>query len=251
MASIDRLGWTAGLSVAPYGHRLGIRTNDPEVLARVRRECLPADWRVKTRGRPEVDFLYSLRVGPPARSKVAKNYHLVYASTRRIARTLDLDEALAALRDRVIDDLIWFASEMVVLDAGLAERDGRALLLPGNPEGFHEALDRPVRRGPVLLDAEARVTLLAPPRAEARARGWRPGRPPLPVEAVVFPRQGARVREIAPADAAMRLFQSAPQASLRPKVVLERLGRVVEEAACLEAPEGGGPALLRKLARSG
>src|SRR5690606_16180670 len=164
-------------------------------------------------------------------------------SVQRIARTLDLDEALATLRDRLLGDLVWFASEMVVLEAGIAERDGRALLVPGPAEGFFEALDRPGLRGPRRLDAEARASLLAPPRAEARARGWKPGRPPLPVEAVVFPRQGARVREISPADAAMRLFQVAPQASLRPKVVLERLGRVVEEAACLEAPEGGSPAL--------
>lgn len=200
MASLDRLGWTAGLAIQPFGLRLGIRTNDAAMLERVRRECLPADWQVTTNGPPQVDFLYSLYVGPPTRTRSTKNFHLLYASANRIARTLDLDAAVRALRERLLEDLAWSCGNHVLLRGRLVE----GVLHLGH--------------GAVLLDPDGGVVPVAPPPAEAQ--DWRPA----PLERIAYPDDPPRT----PAQAALRLVPYAPQMRGRPTEVLQALARLAE-----------------------
>src|SRR6266704_6664999 len=75
MAALDRLRWTAGLSVLSYGLRVGIRVTDPSVLARVR-ERLPPGWR-PTRSR-RVQRLFSVVVGGEGARPGLRRLHLVY-----------------------------------------------------------------------------------------------------------------------------------------------------------------------------
>src|SRR5689334_20943476 len=92
MLKLDRLGWAAGVCLAAYGLRIGIRGNKPQGLARLQ-DGLPPGWK-PCRG-PQVERLYSLRVGGEARG--IRQLHLVYANAARVARTRDLDEALLLL----------------------------------------------------------------------------------------------------------------------------------------------------------
>ena len=39
MQKLDRLGWAAGICFVSYGLRIGIRSNEPEVLDRLIAEC--------------------------------------------------------------------------------------------------------------------------------------------------------------------------------------------------------------------
>ena len=87
MKKVDRLGWTAGLSVTAYGASVGVRTNDETVLARIP-PLLPPAWHPSES--PIVDTLFSLRVGPPTTRKGRRNYHLLYAGATRLARTFDM-----------------------------------------------------------------------------------------------------------------------------------------------------------------
>src|SRR5437868_5284678 len=57
MQKIDRLGWADGICFTSYGLRIGIRVNEPEVLARLP-DHLPPGW--KPASSPVVDRLYSL-----------------------------------------------------------------------------------------------------------------------------------------------------------------------------------------------
>lgn len=198
MASLDRLGWTAGLAFQPFGLRLGVRTNDVGMLERVRRECLPADWLVTTDGPPEVDFLYSLYIGPSTQEQRTRNYHLLYASAQRVARTLDLDEAVRALRERLLDDLAWFCGKHVFLRGRLVD----ATLHLGD--------------GAVLLDPEGRLVPIAPTRAEDPH--WQPSTARL--EGIAFP-DGDSPKT--PAEAALRLVPYAPQMRARAAEVLKAL----------------------------
>src|SRR5258708_22329158 len=88
MQKIHRLGWADGVSIHAYGRRIGVRTNDPAVLDRVR-ERLPPGW--EPGFSPLVDHLFSLRVGAGAGARV-KNFHLLYGGFSPHAPSLDLHE---------------------------------------------------------------------------------------------------------------------------------------------------------------
>ncbi|MCA1596586.1 MAG: hypothetical protein LC772_09215 [Chloroflexi bacterium] len=60
MQKLDRMGWSAGLVFRSYGLKIGIRTNDGELLEQICAELPPNIYPSKAR---YVDRLYSLRLG--------------------------------------------------------------------------------------------------------------------------------------------------------------------------------------------
>src|SRR4051794_37579604 len=94
MQKIDRLGWAAGISFDAYGLRIGVRTDKPEVLPELAKR-LPPGWQAADS--PLVQYLYSLKVGGPGPRPNVRNYTLVYEGLTRLARTLELGEALDGL----------------------------------------------------------------------------------------------------------------------------------------------------------
>src|SRR5947209_18214127 len=94
MQKIDRLGWAAGVSISSYGLKMGVRVNKPEVMDKVL-ERLPPGWEAQES--PFVDYLYSLKVGGDGPGGKVRSYHLLYFGLTRLARTMDLDVALAGL----------------------------------------------------------------------------------------------------------------------------------------------------------
>src|SRR5947209_19720135 len=98
MRNLDRLGWAAGIAFVSYGLRIGIRTDQPEVLEQVCR-LLPPRWRPSSS--PVVDYLYSLRVGGDGRSTTVRKYSLLYAGAKRLARSLDVEELFELLESEL------------------------------------------------------------------------------------------------------------------------------------------------------
>src|SRR3569623_625603 len=92
MEKLDRLGWAAGIVGSAWGVRLGVRATEPGLLEEVR-PFLPPVWR-PAEGET-VDYLFSVKGARsvPGRPGV-KQFHLAYSGPIRIARTLDLSEAL-------------------------------------------------------------------------------------------------------------------------------------------------------------
>jgi hypothetical protein len=91
MQKLDRLGWADGVSIHTYGRRVGVRTNDPSVLDRVR-GVLPPGW--EPCFSPLVDHLFSLHVGGTTPNSRRRDYHLLYGGFTQLARTTDLNEVL-------------------------------------------------------------------------------------------------------------------------------------------------------------
>lgn len=91
----DKLGWTCGFSIQLDDIVMGVRCNDENVLSKLKSllqtEGTPSEER-------EVGWLVSFRVGQDSSRKGTKNYHIVYQNWTRMARTLDLDEALLAFQ---------------------------------------------------------------------------------------------------------------------------------------------------------
>src|SRR5262245_9461677 len=126
MHKLDRLDWAVGMSVFAYGQRIGIRCNDRDVLPAIE-ERLPPGWEPGCS--PFVDRLYSVRVGNPSGS--GRTFHIIHAGLTRIARTVDLEEALDALESDLQTHIAQNAVNRVFLHAGVVGWRSQALLVAG------------------------------------------------------------------------------------------------------------------------
>src|SRR6266700_1389758 len=108
MAKLDRLGWADGLCFTSYGLRIGIRVNEPEVLARLP-DHLPPGW--KSARSPIVDRLY--------------------AGAARLARTKALEELFEPLESDLQMFVAEWARRRVFVHAGVVGWRGQAIVIPG------------------------------------------------------------------------------------------------------------------------
>src|SRR6266566_3241341 len=104
MQKLDRLGWADGICFTSYGLRIGIRVNEPEVLARLP-DHLPPGW--KPAASPIVDRLYSLRVGGPKGGGSIRRFSMLYAGPMQLARTTHAEGLFEPLES----DLQMFVAE--------------------------------------------------------------------------------------------------------------------------------------------
>src|SRR5579871_2793500 len=128
MDAIDRLGWADGISVHAYGRRIGVRTNQPAVLAVVR-DLLPPGW--EPCGSPLVDHLFSLRIGGASGRPGVRNFHLLYGGFTLLSRSFDLGVVMRALESHMHLYVGEYASNRVFVHAGVVGWRNRAIVLPG------------------------------------------------------------------------------------------------------------------------
>ncbi len=249
---LERIGWSAGIAFESYGARLGVRVNDPDVLDRVV-GLLPPGWRPATS--PVVEGLYSLKVAAPSADPNVRHYHLLYQGVGRIARTMDLEEALAVLESDLHTQVAARAKDRLFVHAGVVGWRGRAIVLPGRSFSGKTSLTAAlVRAGAdyysdeyAVFDDAGRVHPYPRPlslrredgtpsgRCTAADLGGRTGGPALPVGLIVAARHGAgarfRPRPISPGQALMELLDNTVVARERPRQSLETLSRVAATAA--------------------
>src|SRR5438445_462151 len=128
MQKLDRLGWADGICFSSYGLRIGIRVNEPEVLARLP-DHLPPGWKPATS--PIVDRLYSLRAATTGRSTATRNFNLLYAGPARLARTKELEELFEPLESDLQMFVAEWARRRVFVHAGVVGWRGQAIVIPG------------------------------------------------------------------------------------------------------------------------
>ena len=172
MDKIDRLGWAAGICFEAYGLRVGVRVNKPEALEQVQ-ALLPPGWRPVPP--PFVDYLYSLRVGGVSADGKVRNFHLLYSGLARLSRTMDLQECLGTLEQRLHHFIAEYAKERVFVHAGVVGWQGKAILVPGRSlSGKSRLVAALLKMGATyysdeyaILDADGRVEPFP------RALSWR------------------------------------------------------------------------------
>lgn len=256
MAKVDRLGWADGFAFSSYGARIGIRVNAPEAHARLR-SLLPPRSRLS--GDEIVDEIYSVRLARPATGSRIRQYNLVYRGATRIARSLELDEALEALQSCLHLSVAECARGRLFVHAGVVGWHGRAILLPGRSmAGKTSLVHALVQAGAdyysdeyAAIDSLGRVHAYPKPlslripesdRKELRSAdelGGRTGKGPLPVGliAVTQYREEARwrPRPLTPGQALMALLDNTVLAISQPQVTLKTLGRVAPKAVAIKS----------------
>ena len=259
MEKLDLLGWEACISFRAYGLRIGIRANNAGVLEQVEGR-LPFGW--KPAKSPIVDNLYSI-VGPRTASKPnVKRFNLLYKGAVRLARTMDLDEALSELEIDIHSYIATATRQRMFLHAGVVGWGGQAVVIPGkNFSGKTSLVTAFLRAGATyysdefaVLDSRGRVHpypwalhireegLAQPRRTPVEMLGGQAGTRPLPIGMVVLSeyRQGAkwRPRPLTRGQAALAILGSVISTSHRPEEMLPMLSHMVAEATVLKGERG-------------
>jgi hypothetical protein len=222
MQKLDRLGWAAGFSVAPYGRALGIRTNDPAVLPSLRALML-SDWKLAEEH--ETDSLFSLWVGHSSR-RGDHPYHLLYTNSQRLVRTHDLEETIRVLDQHLHVTIGQLAPDYLFIHAGVVGWKGKALLLPGHSRAGKSTLVAAlVQAGATYYSDDFCVlgpdglihpypkdlTLREQQPIAAADLGWNVGLPALRPGLVAFlqwdPTRNSRLQKVEPSSVVMRLLQ--------------------------------------------
>lgn len=258
MRKIDRLGWAAGLCFDAYGVRVGIRVNKPEFLEGIR-SVLPPGGRETPR--VLVDRLYSLLMGSNGTQTRVRRFHLVYAGVGRLARTMDLEEALGTLESDLQLYVASAARDRVFVHAGAVGWRGRAIVLPGRScSGKTSLVAALVRAGATyysdeyaVLDVRGRVHPYPKPLSIREGPDARPrkcpaealgvvGVKPLPVGLVVVsrfePHARWRPRLLSPGEAILELLANTVSARVRPRRALATLDQVVRQAPAVKGKRG-------------
>lgn len=201
-------------------------------------------------------MLLSLQVGGRGARPGTRHFHLAYVNSTQVARTHDLEEAVAALAGRLHDAVAVAEKGLFFVRGAAVAVDGRAIVLPGPETPARGALLQALAALPGLqrlsgtfavLDLRGRVRpYLAPLLVPV-------GRVPLepvdlgagfPLARVVSLDQGP-LRPWSPAQAAVALFEHRLTPLRDPRPWIDVVPDAVGKAETLA---GGAEAFLESLA---
>ena len=253
-----------------YGVRIGVRTNDPEILPDLVSR-LPHRAKL-VRGR-WVDHLFSVKVAqaPPKRKKAGtrrrvRQFNILYADAAMHSRKLELPPVLSAFATETQLRVAENSPRGIFLHCGAVGWKGRALLLPGSSHaGKSTLVHELVRQGAkyfsdeyAILDDSGRVLPYARPLA-LRPEGAREvvtperklsveipegstARRRLPVGLVAALRyeEGAvwAARRQGPGQGFLNMMESAVPARSRPAETMSALRSVCENAVFIKGKRG-------------
>ncbi len=263
MEKIDRLGWTGGLIFLSHGLRIGLRTNQPEVLDRFL-DYLPPGWKYSRSQSPIVQVLYSLKVGGEGRRPNTRLFTLLYYYSQRIVRSMQLDDVFDKFETSMRFCIATRAPRRVFLHAGVVGWRGQAIVIPGRSLSGKTALVAElVKQGATyysdefaVLDTHGHVHPFATPlgmrdendetlpqqRRPVESLGGRAGVTSLPVGLIVAseykPGGRWRPRQLSAGTGALTLFNNAVSSWEKPEAVMSTLRKVVLNAPVLKGARG-------------
>jgi hypothetical protein len=259
MQKVDRLGWAVGFSIKSYGVRIGIRSNDPACLKRVRKH-LPHGWELSSS--PFVERLYSVLVGLQGTRGNVRRFNLLYGDHIRLVRSLDLNQVFETFES----DLRLFVAELargrVFVHAGVVGWKGKAIVVPGRSfSGKTNLVAELVRAGATyysdeyaVFDSRGRVHPFPKPleireagevrqsKITVETLGGQTGTRPLPVGLVVMTqfKEGARwrPRKLSAGKGVLELLSNTVSARREPEKALVALQHVVATAQIVKGARG-------------
>ncbi|HJU56163.1 MAG TPA: hypothetical protein VJ715_16390 [Pyrinomonadaceae bacterium] len=271
MKKIDRLGWAAGISFISHGVRVGVRVNRPDALALVE-DYLPPGW--KPSASHVVERLYSLILGQGDEAeRGSRRFSLFYRDLVRLARTKNLEEALALFESDLHLHVATEARRRIFVHAGVVGWKGRALVIPGRSRsGKTTLVAELVKAGAVyysdeyaVLDERGRVHPYPRPlqirtagtgeqrRHSVETLGGRAGSGPLPVALVVAsryrPEAKWRPRRLSAGQGVLELLAQTVSARNQPEKAFATLEQVATRALILKGTRGEASEMVEPLLR--
>ena len=270
MDKVDRLGWAAGFTCTGYGVRIGVRTNQPEILGRLA-ELLPPGSRPARSAM--VERVYSVTVGGAGARGNLRRFSLLYGDSDRLVRTMNLEEALDKFESNLQLYVAEKAQRRVFIHGGVVAWRGQAIVIPGRSfSGKTTLVAELVRAGATyysdeyaVLDPRGRVHPFPKPlgmrhdasgrqtKSAAESLGGRTGSEPLPVGLVVISEYKAgarwRPRRLSAGQGVLALLENAVAARRRPAGVITALRQVVARAPVVKSKRGEASALAGPLLR--
>jgi hypothetical protein len=268
MQNVDRVSWAAGFVVRAYGVKIGIRSNRPECLERVRQHLPHACTIIQS---PIVDRVYSIVIGGTGPKSSARRSSLLYADDIRLQRSLDVDEVF----DRFESDLRLFVAELahdrVFVHAGVVAWAGKAIVIPGRSfSGKSTLVAELLRAGAVyysdeyaVFDKRGRVHPFQKDLEMRNNGGWKQTRhaaasfggqtgvKPIPVGKILVTRfkTGSRwrPRQLSQGKALLALLANTVSARRHPEKALEILQKVVAEAKTFQGIRGEAKQLIPRI----
>lgn len=256
---LEQIEWTVGLAFVSHGARIGIRANDAAVLERIA-GLLPPGWQPATS--PVVDGLYSLKVAAASPRPDVRRYHMLYQGIGRLARTHNLEEALAALQSDLHTQVAAQARERLFVHAGVVGWNGKAVVIPGRTfSGKSSLVAALVQSGATyfsdeyaVFDAAGQVHPYAKPLSlrdeegqprgtyPVEALGWWAATEPLPVGMIVSARYEAgarwRPRPLSPGRAMLTLLDNTVQVRKQPQTAMQTLQKAALGAEAFQSKRG-------------
>jgi len=252
----DHVEWASGTCFEAFGVRVGVRSNESELLGRLEPH-LPPGWAPSSS--PLVDRLFSLWVdgGEPGAEAAS-------GDAARTVRAGDLPTGLSRLESEIRQGIAAASRRRTFVHAGVVGHGGRAIVIPGRSRsGKTTLVAELVRAGAVyysdefaVLDARGRVHPFAKPlsvrgengcdrharRTPPEDLGGTRGVDPIPVALVALPayRPGAIWTPSfpTPGEAVLEMLAHTVPARLRPEASLRALERVVSRARVLKGERG-------------
>src|SRR5262245_3081920 len=125
----DTREWAAGIAFASFGSRIGVRVDDPALLALVR-EYLPPGWRPARS--LLVDYLYSIASPDRTPRSDGSAHYQLFCGSYLQAEASDLPTILQQLGSH-LDFMVGFsARKQLFVHAGVVGWCGRAIVIPGS-----------------------------------------------------------------------------------------------------------------------
>lgn len=239
--------------------RVGIRTNKPEFLERLRGVLPPGS---KTARSPVVDRLFSVIVGGEGPRPNVRRYNLLYQDATKLSRTMEIDEVLEKLERRLQVFIAERARRRVFVHAGVVGWKGRGIVISGCSLSGKSTLVRElVRAGATyysdeyaVLDSRGWVHPFSKPLKLSEEPAFRQtefplerlnariGVKPLPVGLVILSEYQAganwRPRRLSPGRAALGLLTFTAPARRDPEAALGTMRELVSYAPVVKGVRG-------------
>jgi hypothetical protein len=255
---IHHLNWVAEFSFLAYGVRVGVRTNNRQVIEKLLPH-LPPGWKINN---ASVNRLYSIIVRSKGNRQEEKLFEL-YADAEKLGSNAKLDNLLDFFESDLQLYIAEYAPRRVFVHAGVVGWKGKAIIIPGRSySGKTSLVVSLVKAGALYYSDEYAVLgtsgLVYPyPRKlgiregnkivrthkyEVEEIGAKAGSKPLPVGLVLVSqyKQGARFRpqEISAGQALLALLNNTVSARRQPEIALATLNKTIGGAHLIKSRRG-------------
>ena len=242
----DKLGWKDGFAVRLEGRSLGVRTNNPELLPRLRDFMPPEAESFEER---QVDALLSFFEAAPSTRRGSRNYHLVYDAWNRVSRTLDFEEAMAGFERAVKFYRMRFSRDYTFVLASVVDWKSQGVVILGERKSGRTTLCE-------LLEehgAKIHTSDYAIIDQDGALRAWSPEigalEPAIIIETFYDPGRTFRPAKKGAGEMAMKLLSRAPNARVAPQRALPAVAKLSERCQSYRGRRGEAIQVLRFLER--